>query len=143
MILSHPTVDSEVAQDDHVEKRRILIIDDDNDQAEALAHGLSRLGFQPLLASTVSTGLMIAQLHQPDVILLDIRLPDGNGLDLCEWLADSPETGDIPVILVSAMGGEEIIRQARSAGSMYFVRKPYDPNALLTLVDDALEKAKS
>ena len=143
MILSHPVADSEFAQEGHLEKRRILIVDDDNDQAEALALGLSRQGFQPLLASTVSTGLMIAQLHDPDLILLDIRLPDGNGLELCEWLADSPETADIPIILLSAMGGDEIVRQARSAGSMYFVRKPYDPNALLTLVDDALEKANS
>ena len=143
MILSHPIADSDVVQDGHVEKRRILIIDDDNDQAEVLALGLSKQGFQPLLASTVTTGMMVAQLHEPDLILLDIRLPDGSGLELCEWLADSPDTSDVPIILVSGIGNDEILRQARAAGSTYFVRKPYDPNVLLTLVDDALSKANS
>jgi CheY-like chemotaxis protein len=72
------------------------------------------------------------------LILLDLRLPDLDGFTLCRELVDAPETCDIPVIILSGMERPDIIRRCRAAGSQYFVRKPYDPNALLVLIHEAL-----
>ncbi len=63
-----------------------------------------------------------------------IRLPDIDGLSVCERLANSPDTCDIPVIILSGMERPDIIRRSRAAGCRCFVSKPYDPNALLIFI---------
>jgi len=116
----------------------ILIIDDDQSMAEVLTCRLGRQGFQTLSAGTGEVGLLLAQLHRPNLVLLDLRLPDADGLWVCQSLSDDPATCDMPVIVVSAVERPDIIRRCRMAGSRYFVRKPYDPNALLVLIRQAL-----
>jgi DNA-binding response OmpR family regulator len=123
--------------------RRILIIDDDHDQADTLAYALRRQGFEVLLAHTFQGGFLAAELHLPHLIIMDIRLPDGDGLSLCHHLADDPVTCQIPVIILSGMEGPDIVRHARAAGCLFFLRKPYDPNALLLLARDALGLTRS
>jgi CheY-like chemotaxis protein len=70
---------------------------------------------------------------------LDLRLPDSDGLTVCQKLVDSPETCGIPVIIVSGMEHPEILRRCRAAGCHFYVRKPYDPNALLVLIRQAID----
>jgi CheY-like chemotaxis protein len=72
---------------------------------------------------------------------MDLRLPDADGLDLCQQLDESPSTCGIPVIVLSGMERPDIIRRAREVGCQYYVRKPYDPNALLLLIQHALREA--
>jgi CheY-like chemotaxis protein len=84
-------------------------------------------------------GLQLARAEHPDLILLDIRLPDIDGLSVCHVLNDDPETCDIPIIVLSGMERPDIIRRTRSAGCHYFLRKPYDPNALLMLAQAAID----
>ena len=76
--------------------------------------------------------------YRLEMILMDIRLPDVDGLTVCHELNDAPETCDIPIIVLSAMERPDIIRRTRSAGSHFFLRKPYDPNALLMLAEAAM-----
>ena len=123
--------------------RIVLIVDDDREQAEALAYGLSQQGFDPMVTTTVTSGMMAAELHHPLLILLDIKLPDGNGLELCEQISDSPSTCDIPIIVITGTEGKDLVKRSRNAGCTYFVRKPYDPNALLTLIDDSIRKQRA
>ena len=115
--------------------RRVLIIDDDAEQAFCLKHRLDKLGYRTDAAHTGKDGLHLARQLRPHVILLDLRLPDCNGLDVCRTLVDTPETCDIPVIIVSGMEQAKIVRGCRSAGSRFYLRKPYDPNALLALIE--------
>jgi DNA-binding response OmpR family regulator len=123
--------------------RRILIVDDDRDQADALAYALRKQGFEILLAHTTQAGRVAAELHLPNLIILDIRLPDGDGLTLCQQLADGPATCQIPVIILTGMERPYIVRDARAAGCLFFLRKPYDPNALLLLARDAMGLSRS
>jgi len=125
-------------QEPAAQKRCILIVDDDQDQAETLAHCLHQQGFDAIVTLEGVPGLEWAVRNHPDLVLLDLRLPDASGLNICERLVDSPETCDIPVIIVSGLEREDIVRCCRAAGCRYFVRKPYDPNALLTLIEHAL-----
>ncbi len=116
----------------------ILIIDDDRDQVTALGQRLQRQGFDILTAASGQLGLAAAHHDRPSLILLDLRLPDMSGLSVCRRITDSPQTCGIPVIVVTAMEGPRILRDVRAAGAHYFVRKPYDPNALLVLIRSAL-----
>lgn len=118
----------------------VLIVDDDVDHAEALAHGLSKQGYQPLIARTISSAVLMTGMYRPRVIIMDVNLPDGNGLDLCESINDDSETCEIPIIVLSGIGEADIVRRARYAGCDYYIHKPHDPKALLTLVNDSVRR---
>ncbi|MFO7908382.1 MAG: response regulator [Planctomycetota bacterium] len=125
------------------EKRgSILIVDDDQDQVDVLAHRLKKQGFSTVLAHQGRVGLEKARQHRPDVVLLDLRLPDLDGFAVCEQLVDAPETCHIPVIIVSGVDQDNIVRSSRTAGCEFFVRKPYDPNVLLTLIQHAMQRSR-
>jgi CheY-like chemotaxis protein len=106
-----------------------------------LSRRLSQQGFEPITADCGAAGLALAQAELPLLIVLDLRLPDTDGLSICEDLVDSPATCDIPVIVLSGMERPDIIRRCRAAGCQYFVRKPYDPNALLVLIRQAITES--
>ncbi len=122
-------------------KQCILIVEDDLSQSEVLAHRFTNLGYNTLTAQTGQMGLRLARAERPDLILLDIRLPDIDGLSVCHELNDDAETCDIPIIVLSAMERPDIIRRTRSAGCHYFLRKPYDPNVLLMLAQAAIDNS--
>lgn len=122
-------------------RRSILVVDDDHGQVEALTYRLKQQGYRTFAAESGRYGLEVAMQQRPDLILLDLRLPDADGFDVCGQLNDHPDTCFIPVIIVSGMERPDIIRQSRSAGCQYYVRKPYDPNALLILIEQAIEEA--
>lgn len=117
---------------------RILIIDDDDAMVDVLCQRLKRQRFDVLVAASGEAGLALARANQPDLVLLDLRLPDTDGFQVCQQLCDSPDTCSIPVIILSGMERPDIIRRSRAAGCQYYVRKPYDPNALLILVQHAI-----
>lgn len=117
----------------------ILLIEDDHLQVEFLEHGLKSQGFRVLSATTCDGGFRLARSETPDIILLDVLLPDGSGLDLCHRMADDERTCNIPVIIVSGVDEDDIVKHCRSAGSYFFLKKPYDPNALLLLINSTLD----
>ena len=122
-------------------QQNILIVDDDAPLVEALSLRLRQQGFGVLTADSGSEALVVARENQPCLILLDLRLPDTNGWLVCTKLADDQPTCHIPVIILSGMERPDIIRRSRAAGCQYFVRKPYDPNALLILIQHAIAEA--
>ncbi len=121
-------------------RHSILIVDDDQAQVEVLSNRLQKQGFTTVLAYEGRTGLRKAREHRPDLVLLDLRLPDLDGFTVCEELVDSPETCHIPIIIVSGSDRADVVRTSRAAGCEFFVRKPYDPNVLLTLIEHALKR---
>ncbi|MHB0957326.1 MAG: response regulator [Pirellulaceae bacterium] len=122
------------------QRQSILIVDDDRGQVEALSLRLQRQGFTTVLAHEGRHGLSLARERRPDLVLLDLRLPDLDGFVVCGELVDSPETCHIPIIIVSGSDQPDIVRSARAAGCEYFIGKPYDPNVLLTLIEHALRR---
>ncbi|MCA9120476.1 MAG: response regulator [Planctomycetaceae bacterium] len=119
--------------------RRILVVDDEVDQVTALSYRLQKLGYVTATANSGEQAVELANSTVPDLILLDLGLPDGSGFDVCEQLGESSTTCAIPVIIVSGMETEDVIRRARAVGSSYYLRKPYDPNVLLTLIQYTLD----
>jgi DNA-binding response OmpR family regulator len=120
-------------------QQTILIVDDDESQVLALEHRLRSQGYRVLTAYDAGRGRELALDERPDLVLLDLRLPDQDGLELCSQLADHPQTCGVPIIILSALEGPNIVRQSRAVGGSYYVRKPYDPNVLLTLIEASLQ----
>lgn len=120
----------------------ILIIDDDEAMVETLSCRLIKQGYAIAQAETGAEGIEMARRDRPALIVLDVRLPDTDGLSVCQKLADDPATAHIPVIILSGMERPDIIRRSRAAGCQYFVRKPYDPNALLLLIESAINESR-
>lgn len=116
----------------------ILVIDDDKATSCFLTKNLNQQGFKTTIADSGKKGLAVARSQHPDLIILDLSLPDMDGFAFCESLGDSPDTCSIPVIMLSGTDGPGIVRHARAAGAHFFVRKPFDPNALLVLVKQAI-----
>jgi DNA-binding response OmpR family regulator len=123
-------------QEDHL--KTILIVDDDESQVAALEHRLQRQGYRVLTALTAARAKQLVLDNRPDLMLLDLRLPDQDGLTLCSQLADAPQTCGVPIIIVSAVERPDIVRRTRAVGGAYYLRKPYDPNVLLTLIHESL-----
>jgi DNA-binding response OmpR family regulator len=123
-------------------QRTILIIDDDEAQSFSLAWRLQSQGFETLTAAAGRRGLVLAQSERPDVILLDLDLPDVDGLKICEQLSDGASTCGIPVIILSGQERADIVRQARVAGCKFYLRKPYDPNVVLMVVEQAIARSR-
>jgi CheY-like chemotaxis protein len=120
----------------------ILIVEDDNALATVLEMSLDRQGFSTLTANSGARALELCRTERPAAVLLDLQLPDADGLDICRELTDDPAIGSIPVIIISGIEDPDVLRKARAAGCQYYLRKPYDPNALLTLIRDALDSAR-
>ena len=125
------------------QRHSILIVDDDRDQVDVLGRRLRGQGYKTLVAHTGQEGAALARQQRPTLVVLDVRLPDTDGLSVCAMLADAPETCAIPVILLSGMERPDIIRRARAVGSQFYVRKPYDPNALLILIQSAIRESET
>jgi CheY-like chemotaxis protein len=123
-------------------RQTVLIIDDDEVLSDVLSRRLQQQGFDTVTADSGQSGLARARADQPSLILLDLRLPDADGITICQQLADDLDTCSIPVIILTGMERPDILRRCRAAGCHYYLRKPYDPNALLVLIRQAIEDAR-
>lgn len=139
---SESAVQSEPAVGPAETARAILITDDDESQVLSLTVRLEKQGYRTYAAYSGQQCLELAHAHRPNLVLLDLQLPDTSGLQVCEQLNDTPDTCGIPVIILSGLARADIVRCSRAAGCEYFVRKPYDPNALLTLIEHSIRKAE-
>lgn len=118
--------------------RKILVVDDEQDFLDLLSYNLKDSGFDILTANTGVAGLNMARRHLPDVILLDLQLPDIDGLSVCEILRKQPSTARIPVVLVTAMSGEIIRANGVVSGADHFLPKPLDRAAVCHCVEKVL-----
>lgn len=137
-MVAEPVAELEAAVTAKPGSARILAVDDDEAQLLAWEHRLRKHGYQVTTAATAAQAKRSAWGQKTDLVLLDLRLPDQDGFELCAELADHPQTCGVPIIVISGLDAPDIVRQARSCGGSYYVRKPYDPNVVLTLIEQAL-----
>ena len=120
-------------------KHTVLLADDDPGLRRLVGMTLGSEHFELLAARDGEETLSIAQLHRPELILLDINMPRRDGLEICRTLKADPETADIKIVMLTASGSEtDRLRAAEAAADDYFV-KPFSPIALLGKVYDLLD----
>ncbi len=119
-------------------KIRVLVLEDDLLQLELLIDHLQSVGLATVGVTTVADARKQLNDAKFNLAILDVQLPDGSGLDLCNSIADDSRFCSMPTIVVSSMNQANMVRQTRAAGASYFIGKPYDPNVLLTIIERAL-----
>ncbi len=119
------------------EKITILIIEDDPVIMKTNCKALKLLGYSVLCADTIAKGRRIANLRKLDLILLDVLLPDGNGVEYCSEIRGE---SNIPILFLSALGSTENILAGFRAGGDDYISKPYDLDIFLAKVEAILRR---
>lgn len=122
-----------------MKKATILIVEDDSDILSANRTALELEGYDVLAADTLSKGRLAAEELSPDLIILDILLPDGNGLSYCEELRGK---SGIRILFLSALNTRENVLSGLRAGGDDYISKPYDMDELLLRVEALLRRSK-
>jgi len=116
----------------------ILLVEDNPDIMKINRSALAMRGCRVLEAETVEQGRELMEKENPDLIILDILLPDGNGLDFCEELR---KDNNVPILFLSALGGNQDIVNGLIKGGDDYLPKPYDLDVLLARVEALLRRA--
>jgi two-component system alkaline phosphatase synthesis response regulator PhoP len=110
--------------------KTILLVDDEPHVLEVLRVTLEDLGFALLEAEDGPKALQIAKEKKPDLVILDVMLPNMSGLEVCRALHEARDTERIPVILLTARSGEDDEKAGYEAGADRYLTKPFSPLTL-------------
>lgn len=102
----------------------ILVVDDEKDTTELLGMCLAGEGFRVLELTSGAFAVELAREHRPDLIILDLMMPEVSGLDVCRSIRSQRETADIPILMLSALGDEDYKALAYNAGADDYLAKP-------------------
>lgn len=119
-------------------KHLVGVIDDERNIQTTLSSILERRGYQALAAYTGQQGLQMVAEHRPQVVLLDLGLPDGEGLDFLKQIRQ--QNPQLPIIVVTAHDSLNNAIESIKMGAFHFISKPYVPEELLSLVKQAIEQ---
>lgn len=111
--------------------KTVLIVEDSPVQALALEHLLLQEGLNVLCAPDGRSGVEMAQEHIPDVIVLDIEMPEMNGFEVCRCLREDAKTVDIPVVMLTAHGEVSMVMRGIDLGAIDFIPKDAFSEAVL------------
>jgi CheY-like chemotaxis protein len=119
--------------------KRILVVDDEKDIVKVLKIRLQGAGYEVLTAYDGASGVLMAHKQKPDLIVLDIRMPAGDGFTVAERLKQAKNTHFIPIIFLTGSPEKKSEERAMGLGARFFVKKPYDPEELLDAIWRALD----
>jgi len=121
--------------------KKILVIDDEPHLVEILANRLKSNRYAVLTAVTAHDGFEKALKEKPDLVLLDILMPDMDGYQVLRKLKEQAETKAIPVIMLTVKKWSEDVQKAMVGGAVDYLVKPFDPAVLLQKIRKALKDA--
>lgn len=123
-------------------KASILVVDDDEANRDILSRQLQRLGFDALAAGSGTEALRLLERAPFDSVLLDFMMPEMDGLDVLEAIKGNPETGNVPVIMISALDELSGVSRCIQHGADDYLFKPFDPVLLSARISAALERTR-
>jgi two-component system, OmpR family, response regulator RegX3 len=118
-------------------KRTVLLVEDEESITAPLSEALSREGFEPVIAGTAAEALELASSRSPDLVLLDLMLPDGSGLDVCRELRSRSA---VPIIMVTARGEEMDRVVGLEVGADDYVVKPFSAREVIARIRAVLRR---
>jgi DNA-binding response OmpR family regulator len=125
------------------DKKKILVVDDERDIVRALMIRLQTSGYEVVTAFDGAQGVFMAHKEKPDLIILDIRMPAGDGFSVAHRLRRSSHTWMIPIIFLTGSPERGSEERAMEMGARFYIKKPYDPEELLDAIRRALETEPS
>jgi two-component system cell cycle response regulator DivK len=123
--------------------KTILLIEDNVDNARIAMRALKPHGYRLLHASDGKNGLLMAMEERPDLILLDLGLPDVEGQTLAALIKGSPETGRVPLVAVTAWPPDTAAQMARAYGCDGYISKPISPREFPSQIAAYLERGEN
>src|SRR5260370_11169709 len=114
--------------------QRVLIVEDEPDIRDLLVFHLERDGYQVAKAGSGADALRQAQVSAPDLVLLDLMLPEMDGLEVCRRLRQNPVTQGIPIVMLTARGDEVDRVLGLEMGADDYVLKPFSPRELVARI---------
>lgn len=127
------------SKEELIKNSKILIVDDVSQNLQVIGTLLKSKGFHVALANNGNKALAIAQSRNPDLILLDIQMPEMDGFKVCELLKNSDETKEIPVIFLTALNNKNDILKGFEAGGVDYITKPFNQQELIARIINHLE----
>ena len=121
-----------------VEKKRILAVDDDASICEFYETALKMMGFDVRIATNARSAKESILLHRPDLILMDIMMPDQDGISLTRELRNDRKTSEIPIVMVSGLADAGTLQDALLFGAVGYLVKPVDHDTLKAKIDSTL-----
>jgi CheY-like chemotaxis protein len=118
-----------------ITRKKILIIDDHPDVRRVLTITLRHLGYETREASDACAGIRMSLAENPDLILMDLSLPDSSGLETAKRIKENSKTSQIPIVACSGWQNDEIVAQAAEAGIIEFLAKPISPELLAQVIE--------
>lgn len=118
--------------------KKVLVADDEEDVVRLLCATLQHHGFETITAYEGGEVIEKAERLRPDLILLDIQMPDAVGASVLSRLKSSSKTSRIPIIIVSGLGMDRIVNYAREGNTVDFIPKPFSSKELLQKVENSL-----
>jgi CheY-like chemotaxis protein len=118
----------------------ILVIDDNKDILENTAEILELAGYKTFMAENGRKGVELAMQEKPSLILCDIMMPELDGYDVLHLIRKNPQTENIPLIFLTAIGGRNDLHKGMAMGADDYIPKPYEEIELLSAVDMGLKK---
>jgi DNA-binding response OmpR family regulator len=119
---------------------KILVAEDERDIRELIAFTLRFAGFDVRLAKNGAEAVEMVEAEDPDLIILDVRMPKMTGYEACRKIKADPETKETPVLILSAKGQEVEIQQGLDSGADEYILKPFVPDELVAQVKDILKR---
>jgi DNA-binding response OmpR family regulator len=119
--------------------KKILVIDDLPENVLLLREKLEEAGYEVITAYDGKSGLLMTEEEQPDLVMLDVMMPEIDGLEVCKLIGRNEKTSFIPIILVTAKSGAEDIKEGLEAGAFDYIKKPFNKIELLARVNSALK----
>ena len=125
------------SQQEASEEVRVLVVDDDPQALRYIRDALSKVDLTPIVTADPKEVLSLMEEQRPHLVLLDMVLPDADGIDLMKYILN---IADVPVIFVSAYGKDQVIVQAFEEGAADYIVKPFSPTELVARVRAALRR---
>ncbi|MCS6944575.1 MAG: response regulator [Sutterellaceae bacterium] len=123
-------------------KRKILIADDEPNIVTALEFLLHRAGYEVRSVSNGADALAQVEAFAPDLVLIDIMMPQASGYEVCQKIRERPQWNHIKVVIVSAKGREAEVSKGLSLGADLYVTKPFATQELIAAIDRLLGNAR-
>lgn len=120
--------------------RKLLIVDDEEGVRSLVRMTLESDDYEILEARRGDDALRLVREHKPDLVLLDVMLPDTTGIDVCRTLKSDPETASLTIVMLTAKAQGRDLEEAEEAGADGYFTKPFSPIALLRRVDNIFQE---
>ncbi|MEW6579612.1 MAG: response regulator [Chloroflexota bacterium] len=121
---------------------RILVVDDESDTLRLLHTILQISGFDPITTLNSADAIGLAERERPDVVLLDIMMPQPDGFVLCKQMRQNPATKDLPIIFVTAYQSLDIEERRVEAGGDLIMHKPITADSLISTINQVLNNRR-